>query len=69
MPIVGAPPVVTALPSWDTNWAYPDAVPLAAATPGTTRTLAATDSGIGLRTAPPFPVKAAWPRTTKLTFW
>ena len=69
VPMVGAPPVVTALPSGATNCAYPETDPLAATTPGTARTVAATDWGIGLRTAPSLPVKAAVPRTTKLTFW
>ena len=70
-PRVGAPPVVMALPSGATNWAYPVTVPSAAATPGTPRTEARRDSGMALRTAPPpeLSVKAAFPRTSKSMFW
>ncbi len=53
------------LPSGATNCAYPSISPSAAATPGTARTCAITDSGSGLRVAPaPAPSWAA-PRTWK----
>ena len=69
-PMVGAPDVLTALPSGATSWAKPWTPPTASSTPGTRLTVRATDWGMGLRTAvPEGPLKAAFPRTSKSTCW
>ena len=69
MPIPGAPPFEIAFPSGAMNSAPPVTEPSAASTPGTSRTLARSDSGTGLRVAvPPLPSWAT-PRTWKSMFW
>jgi len=73
-PRFGGPLVPIAVPSLATYCApFQVTFPSAILTPGTSRTVVTSDSGIGLRTSPlpPGPLVENWetPRTWKSTFW
>ncbi len=68
-PRVGAPPVVTGLPSLSTNWANPVTEPSATLTPSTALTSLRTSSGIGSRTSPIWPVNTSSERTATSMPW
>ena len=69
-PRVGAPPVVTGLPSLPTNWANPVTEPSATLTPSTALTsFRRTSSGIGSRTSPIWPLNISSERTATSMPW